>query len=319
MELKISETKSSWSIGRLVCEVIKDRKTFIDWLRSRKLIPEKRYCRDGHEMHLIHIKLCTVYRCKRTTKHADGKVYQVSLLSGTILESALCPEKTMMSFLLFANNYSFVEALKEMTFFGETISRETPLRGYRLCRKLISRWMIENQADEKEKIGGHDRTVVIEVHKMEQCNVLGSNNLEYEEKWIIGVMERETNRYRVEFYHGEKPNDETLYAFIMTYVLPQTIIICDSEAVRSAFENCEDYYIYEIEEETVPPECRTMLQAVERSWHDRKRKGKDQGDPEHSAFGERYLEYIFRRKMTFEKIDPFDQLIEIIRLYYPVK
>lgn len=265
MEFNIPKTWSSWSIGRFICEVIKDRKTFIHWLISRKLIPENMYCH-GEKMRLVFKKLS--YRCdKGKHNHPNGKSREVSLMKGTIFESSNYPEKIMMICLLFANDYSFKEALKEMSFSGKNVSESTIGRCYNLCRQLISRWMIENQADEKEKLGGRDRTVVIEVHQFERSKILCSDIFTSEENWVIGILERETSRYRLQTFQGEKPNDETLYMFTVTYVLPQTIIICDSEseAVKNTFENCEHYCIYEIEDETIPPECRTMLQAIETS------------------------------------------------------
>lgn len=319
MDLKTTETWSSWSVGRLFYEVIKDRKTFIYWLKSRKLIPDKKYCNEGHEMKISYEKSTPSqrYRCRR--KHIDGKDRIESVMKGTMFEHANCPEKSLMVCLLFANSYSLNEAFREVKFFGENVSKTTVSNQYNFCREMISRWMVENQSDEKEKIGGHDRTVVIELHRFQRPDILGSDSFENEEKWLIGIVERETNRYRVETFHGEKPNNETLYMFTVTYVLPQTIMICDSEAVRNSLENREDYYIYDIEEETIPPDGRTLLQYIESSWYQRKEKGVHPNHSEDNAFGERYLDYLFRRKMVWEEKEPFDKLIEIISLYYPIK
>lgn len=308
---------SSWSIGRLIYEVIKDVDTLEKWLVQQKLLPITKICDENHEMRLyktIKNSQFGLFRCRH--KHKDMKERNVSQKRGTLFENSRIPmERTMMLCLLFANGYSVYKSIQEMNFFGITTSRETATQWFSYCREVISKWML-NHSNDNGKFGGPDTIVEVEETKF-QLSKANEHDLQNSGEWLFGIVDPKTKRYCIEMYSQEDMrNHNALFLFIKKHILPQTVITSDSAVIRNVIEKSEIYFFKESDNKDSKSEPRTLLESIESWWLSYKRNY-----PSTSIHrtGERYMEYLFRRKMVYENTDCFEQMLELFRLNHPLE
>lgn len=312
---------TTWTTGRYICEVIKDRRTFIQWLIDQKLIPAEKICEEGHVMRFDESqgrkgKNCLgLFRCR--LKHSDGKDRQLSCGNGTFFEkSHLLPEAIVMIFLLFANDLALNVAFKELSFFGY-VAPQTILNWFSFCHEIISEYLLKNQVGDG-LLGGKDSKVEIDVlgfgerKRYSKCIKKGM--------YILGFIEHGSKNFCLELTpEEEKHNARYLLPLIQKHVQPGTTVMCDSWLEFNEAFGYKYFHFRKVNYEgnnKSGSECRNRDNS-EPAWRLLKRRLISEGIQE-SEMADYFTKFLFSRKMTIDKPEPFEILLEIIRWNYPI-
>lgn len=308
---------TTWTTARYVCEVIKDRPTFIQWLISQELIAEKKFCDKGHEMKRIcqenkYISSLGYFEC--LSNHSDGKERIVSCAKDTCFEnSRLYPEKIVMIFLLFANNLSHHIACKELSFFGE-VSLKDILEWYCYCHEVISEFLYEHRLTEG-MLGGKGTVVEIDVLGFGERKRF-SRQIK-EGMYILGFIEHGSKNFRLELCPDNKHNAKSLLPLIRKYIHPGTTVMCDTWAEFNKAKGYTDFHFRKVNY-LGSEDAESGAKVIEPAWRICKRRLLSDGIKEF-VMADQFMKFLFHRKVTLNKVEPFEKLLKMISLSYRIR
>lgn len=311
------QQNNPWTIISFIKEVISDRPVFLRWLMMNELIRERLDCDEGHEMKIDGRGFkygLGKFRCRR--KHTNGKDRQVSVMKGTWFSKIhISPEKALTLCFMFAADEPFSKAYKEIKYFGQGTSKSTVSSWYRYCRELVSHYM-HTQQIEDGMLGGPD--VVIEIDETKfgrRKNFVGRIR---DGIWIFGIIERDSKRFRLIPCPGNKRDAATLFPIIQQNISPGTTINSDKWKAYARL-NSSGFYHFTVNhsENFVDPVTGAHTQTIESSWRPLKLRLISRGIRKRDI-GDRLMEYLFRRKMRLENLDPFEEMLRLIRENFPI-
>ena len=203
----------------------------------------------------------------------------------------------------FVHQRSYDEAVIECSLrHNRKMSRETVADYYMYCREVCVAG-IESLLDVEGKIGGVNHQVQIDETKFGKRKYQRGRLVEG--TWIFGMIDCETNEFRVQICKENKRDEKTLNDMILKYVEIGTTIVSDMWA---GYKNLDQYGYNHMtvnhSENFVDPITGANTQKIEASWNIlKKRLGR--GGVRKSAMSLHLSEYMYQKHLRKEGGDPF--------------
>lgn len=178
------------------------------------LVPTTKFCKlHRKDMKTENKNIFGLFVC--TTKH---KRHRTSRIDNTWFErSKVSPEICLLITYCFAKSYSYEKTIAECSIFETTVSSETVADRFSFSREVCM-FALDNSFEITGKIGGVGCIVEIDETK------IGKRKYErgriIEGSWILGMIERNSNNYRLEICPNNKRDKATLQELIKKHVLP---------------------------------------------------------------------------------------------------
>lgn len=311
-------TWTSWSTARYICEVAKDEETFIDWLMKQELIPKQQFCDEGHEMKKTtkkqneneHTLGC--FRCR--LKHKDGKGRYISFTKGSCFENLrISPKQLVMIFLLFANDLPPNIAFKELTFFGR-ISLRCIFEWYSYCQEIIAEFLINNHVN-NDLLGGRNTVVEVDILRFGK-RIKFSQSIEHG-MYVLGFIQHKSQNFHLELCTDDNYTAKKLLPLIKKHVRPGTTIMCESWHEFNNYGGYEHFQFRKVNYEGCAIKEGERKRRGEPAWRNLKRRLIASGTQE-CEMGDHFMKFLFHRKVTIDKTEPFEKFLNVIRLSYPI-
>lgn len=297
----------------------KDDDAAIQWMIVKGIIPSKKRCHKcGSEMKIDKQRGLGLFRCRKLKKHVDGLEVSVCVASGTWLEgSKVSPVKVLLLLYCFATDMTFSDAVVQTSLRpGESTSTETVSDWYSNSREAVSDYMY-NQQMQEGKLGGVGKVVEVDETKFgkRKYNVGRMRD----GKWICGMIEIETGRFRTFLCPNNKRDEATLLPIILANVLPGTTIMTDKwRAYRQLVNHGYNHLTVNHSVNFVDPTSGAHTQHIEASWRPLKTRLRSRGINAEDDMADHLLEYLWKRKVKRENQCPLDAFVEVIRHAYPI-
>jgi len=212
----------------------------------------------------------------------------------------------------FATKMSFDQAIRETSLEGEQTSSETVTDWYSYCREICMD-TLDCKYDEGE-IGGEGHIVEIDECKIGRRKYNKGRMIDGH--WILGMIDREGG-FRLEICPNNKRDRATLEELIKKHVAPGTTIMTDcwrgyAGLNQQGFEHFTVNHKYHF----VNPETGANTQMIESNWRPlRKRLSRGVKDEQLAMH---MCEFLWRKDMVDQKMDPFIGMLQNIKRQFPV-
>lgn len=298
-----TERRVQWSQVRLFIEAgLDDPLKCAQWCVSVGLVKERRECR----IHRRPLEL----RCHRGIRWYCGRCRSdVCALSGSVFDGCRLPlGKAVMLIHCYARGVAYKEASVATAWSSnETpVAESTIARWYRLLRDRLIDWAADPVMG-TGKIGGEGMIVqvdeaVIGRRKYHRGRVLPSS-------WVVGLID-EAGEVRMEVALDRKAR--TLEDIILRNVTRGSIIHSDGWKGYSRLSSIGYRHSVVVHGKEFVAADGTHTQAIESQWR-QLRRTTSKGGVRHKDLGEHLIEYMWRRKNRIKNLDPFEQIIEILK------
>ncbi|XP_061722440.1 uncharacterized protein LOC133528942 [Cydia pomonella] len=303
-----SEIRVKWNINKIF-KTFPTVKACVKFAEELGMIPREKMCSyHGTPMVIVSGGAFGMFRCRRSNCPEDV----LNRTEGTWFENVVLyiPLPAVFEIMYsFSNGFTHKQTQKETADNDREIVPivpiETIIDWFDKCRETIMIYDLENK-EEKEKIGGPGKKLKIIESKFGKRKY---DQGRLEGKWMLTIIEDGSQDLRIEIC----PSKSDALVVIQRHVREGSII---HTGVWEAY-NClpEHNYVHEIhsDESLVPPDGTYKLgsgwQGLTRAFHDNKYEG---------SFEDRLIEYLWRRRVRLNKLDPFEELLKCILYVYNI-
>ena len=242
--------------------------------------------------------------------------FSQSVAKGTWFDkSKITPAQVLLIMHCFAHKSSYALTVTECSFGDQRLSGRTVADWYSYCREVCM-FSMDSKYKDRGKIGGPGHIVQIDECKIGQRKFYHGRVLEG--NWIIGMIDVETNEVRMTFCPGNYRDAATLFDLIKEHVELGSMIQTDcwrgyNGLLDSGFAAhlAENYSVNSID-----PETKTHVNKEFR-WRALRNRLSSSGI-RRDQIDIHLAEYLWHQDCQNRSVDPFHELVDNIRLVYPV-
>lgn len=272
----------------------------INWARNNGLLADKFICCE------MEMQLKTTNDNKNGIRWKCWKCKSTkSIKKNSVFENSNLPINILIKLM-----YLWVNELQSniIAFEQGINSKHTTTKWFKFLRELIAHYQLTNQT----KLGGPNK--IVEIDEMKLGRRKYHRGRRVEGQWIFGMIERNSNPLKINFFPVADRSRETLGNIILNWVEPETIIISDLWKAYS-FLNNHNYYHYTVNhsQNFRDPITGAHTNNIENSWNLLRKSM-----PKFGTTKKMYSSYIQLHAWKRQNKDKnlFNELLKIIKLIY---
>ncbi|XP_069704275.1 uncharacterized protein [Periplaneta americana] len=215
----------------------------------------------------------------------------------------------------FAVKFSYYQTIRECDEINVPDIAESTIADWFSNLREVCRGSLDRRYNNQPNIGGPNHVVEIDACK------IGRNKFEagrlVEDSWVLGMIDRQTKEVRLEICPNNKRNIHTLFRLIRKHVAAQSTIMTDcwkgyEDLTVHNFRHLAENYSLNF----VDPMSGASTNLIKSSWRPLKQR-LCRGGVRKDDLSDHLCEYLWRQDCSRLQRDPFDAIIEDIKVLYP--